>query len=112
KQLAHFLRAQVIGVVITGAQNVSAKDDAPFHFRPETLLTRAAVKIEDIFRIFSTMSVTHAVESSEIRRSLRGGNNVIDRDRIFSAWQRDLNNFRAKGIELFHRGIDCNSHLW
>ena len=105
------MRAQVIGVVITGAQNVSAKNNPPFHFRSETFLTRAAVKIENVFRIFSTRPVTHAIEASEVRGSFRGGNNVINRDRVFSAGQRDLKNFRSQGIELFHRGVDCDSHL-
>src|ERR1700757_4574425 len=43
-QFADFLRAQIIRIVITGAQNVSAKNDPAFHFGPETLLSRAAVK--------------------------------------------------------------------
>src|SRR4029453_5579377 len=86
-QLAHFLRAQVIGVVITGAQNVSAKNDSPFHFRSETPLTGATVKIEYVFRIFSTVSVTPAIEASEVRGSFSGGNNVVNRDRVFSAGQ-------------------------
>src|SRR5206468_10048138 len=64
----HFLRAQIIGMVITGAQNISAKNNAPFHFRPETFLTCAAVKAENVFRIFSTIPVTHAIEASEVRR--------------------------------------------
>src|SRR6266567_9203971 len=45
-QFADFLRAKIIRIVITGAQNVSAKNDPPFHFRPETFITRAAVKVE------------------------------------------------------------------
>src|SRR3954453_20294747 len=91
-QVAHFLGAQIIGVVVTGAQNVSAKNNAPFHFRSETFLTRAAVKIENVFGIFSTIPVPHAIEASEVRGSFRRSNNVINRDCVFSAWQRHLNN--------------------
>src|SRR4030095_2048379 len=86
-QVAHFLRAQVIGVVVTGAQNIRAKNDPPFHFRSKTLFTGAAIKIENVFRIFSTISVTHADEASEVRGSFRCGYNVINRHGVFSAGQ-------------------------
>src|SRR5262249_17032790 len=86
-QLTHSLRTQIIGVVVTGAQNVSAQNDPPFHFRSETLLTRAAVKIEHAFRIFSAIPVPNAVEASKVRGSFSGGNNVIDCDRVFGAAQ-------------------------
>ena len=46
-QLTHFLRAQIISVVITGAQNISAENDPAFHFPAETFFTRAAITIED-----------------------------------------------------------------
>src|SRR6516165_4520073 len=66
-EFAHFLCTQVIRVVIAGAQNVSAKNDSPFHFRTKTLLSRSPVKIENVFGIFSTIPVTNAIEAREVR---------------------------------------------
>src|SRR5438552_12988816 len=86
-QLPHLLRAQIICVVITGAQNVSTKNDSAFHFRSKTFLTCAAIKIEHILGIFRAISVTHAVETSEVRGSFRGSNNVINRNRVLRAGQ-------------------------
>ena len=49
-QRAHFLGAQVIGVVVAAAENVGAEDDAAFHFRAEALRARAAVMLEQALR--------------------------------------------------------------
>src|SRR5262249_51502157 len=83
-QFPHFLRAQIIGVVITGAQNVRAENNPPFHFRSETFLARAAIEIEHVFRVFCSISVTDPIKASKVRRSLGGGHNVINSDRVFS----------------------------
>src|SRR5206468_10655835 len=91
-QLAHFLRAQIISVVITGAQNIGAENNAPFNFLPETFPTSAAIKIEDVVRIFRPISITDAIKPGEVSRSLGRGHNVIDRNRVFSSWQPDFNN--------------------
>src|SRR5205823_13750381 len=69
-QLSHLLRAQVVGVVITGAQNVSAENNSAFHFRAETFCASAAIEIENISRIFRAISVTHTVEPRKVRRCL------------------------------------------
>ena len=45
-QLANFLSADVVGVVIARAQNVSAENDSAFYFRPEPFLAGATVMIE------------------------------------------------------------------
>ena len=65
----HFLRAQVIGVVVAAAQHVGAENDAPFHFRAETFLAGPAVMIEQVLRLLARDAVTHAVEARQIGRA-------------------------------------------
>src|SRR6266403_3934910 len=60
-QLADFLRAQIISVVVTGTQNVSAENDAPFHFRAETFVASTAIKIEHVSWIFRSISITNSI---------------------------------------------------
>ena len=55
-QFPHFLRAQVVGVVVPGTQNVSAENNSAFHFSPESFAARARIVIEEIFRIIGTVS--------------------------------------------------------
>ena len=66
-QRTHLLRFEVIRVVIPGAENIGAEDDATLHFRAESFAPRARIKIEQILRIPSAMAVTHAIETREIR---------------------------------------------
>src|SRR5205814_4387979 len=83
-QLADFLRAQIISVVVRRTQNVSAENDAPFHFRAETFLAGAAVMIEQIFWVFRPMSVANAIKARQVCRSLGRGQDVINSDGIIS----------------------------
>src|SRR5204863_9863592 len=94
-QLAHLLRAQIISIVITGAQNVSAENDPAFYFRAETFLSRAAVMIEEIPWMFGPMSVADAIKAGEIRRSLRRCQNVIDCNGVIGVRQRNVDNLCA-----------------
>src|SRR5881396_76198 len=94
-QLAHLLRAQIIRIVIAGAQNVSAKNDPAFYFRAETFLSRAAVMIEEISWMFGPMSVAYAIKAGEIRRSLRRCQNVIDCNGVIGVRQRNVDNLCA-----------------
>src|SRR5207249_9212539 len=57
-QLTHFLRTQIIRIIITRTQNVGAENDPAFHFRSKTFLARAAIMIEQIFWIFRSIAVT------------------------------------------------------
>src|SRR6266542_2333026 len=72
---------------IARTQNVGAKNNAPFHFRPETFLASTAIKIQHVSWIFRSISITNAVEASEVCRGFGRSQNVIDRDCVFSSRQ-------------------------
>src|SRR5581483_7154403 len=94
-QFAYLLRAQIIGVVITGTQDVSAKEEAPFYFRAETFRACASVVIEQVFWIFSAITVTHAIEARQIGRGFSGGENVVGGDGVIGRGEREIDNLCA-----------------
>src|SRR5205085_2025368 len=89
-ELAHFLRAQIIGVVITGTENVSAENNSPFHFRAESFRTRAGVMIKQTAHFLRTMSVAHAIKAREIGRGLCRRQNIVNADGVVRMRKRDL----------------------
>src|SRR5439155_13837578 len=106
-EFADFLRADVVGVVVTGAQNVGAENDSAFYFRAETLFSGAAIMIEQILWIFSAVPVTDAVEASEVRGCFRGREEIINSDAVIGMRQTNIDNLRAERLQLLERNVDC-----
>ena len=90
-----FLRAQIVGVVIAGAEHVGAKNDPALHLRAESFRPRPFVMIEQSLRLVRPGAVTHAVEAREIGRSFRGREDVIGRHGVVGVRQRDLDDLCA-----------------
>ena len=61
---------------------------------------------------FGAVSVANAVESGQVGRSLRGGDDVISGHGVFGIRQRNLNGFRTEIRQLFDRGFDEFLHFW
>ena len=72
------MRPQIISIVIAAAQNVSAENDAPLHFRAESRAARFAVKFNRVGTVHPR-AVADAVEAREIGRRFRSGDDVIRR---------------------------------
>src|SRR5450756_2771268 len=64
-QRAHFLRAQIISVVITGREHIGADHYAPAHFGTETFATRTLIHVGDV-AARHTQAIAHAVIAREI----------------------------------------------
>ena len=65
-QLADFLCFDVKGVVVPAAEDVSAEDDAAFHFRTESFGSGAIVQIRQISGLGGTVAVAHAIKAGEV----------------------------------------------
>src|SRR5207253_5249567 len=106
-QLTDFWRADVVGVVITGAQNVGPENNSAFYFRAETFFARPAVMIEQIFWIFGAITVSDAVEAGEVCGRFRGGEEIINGDAVVRVRQTNIDNLRAERLQLLQRNVDC-----
>ena len=62
----HFLRAKIIGVVVTGAKHVGAEDNPALHLGAETLGARVGVDVDGVFRGRRAVTVTNAVVAAEV----------------------------------------------
>src|SRR5205823_1454753 len=100
-QLADFLRADVVSVVVTGTQNVGAENDPAFYFRAESFFSSPAIMIEQIFRIFGAISITDAVEPSEVRGRFGRREKIINGDAVIGVRQTNIDNLRAERLQLF-----------
>ena len=103
---AHFLRAQIVGVVIAAAEHVGAEDDAPFDLGAEPFLARPAIVVEQAGGVLRAMPVPHAVEAGEIRRSLGGGDDVVHADGVLGIRQRDFDDLGAERFVLPNGGAN------
>ena len=78
---ADFLRAQVIRVVVAGGKHVSAEQNAAFDFFSEAFAAAFCKNINRVGRARATMRVADTVETREVGRGFRRGDNVISRNR-------------------------------
>src|SRR5207249_11493605 len=67
-ELAHLLCTQVIGIVITGTENVGAENNSPFYFRAESFRSRAGVIIKQAAHRLRPMPVAHTIKAREVGR--------------------------------------------
>src|SRR5208282_2571860 len=81
-QRAHFLRPQIIRIIIAGGQHIGADHDAPAHFLAEAGGTGTLIHLDDV-AAGNAQPISHAVITSEIRRSLSRRHDVV-------GWQRVL----------------------
>ena len=96
QQGAHLLSFQIVSIVITRRQDISAKHDAALHFRTETFVPRLAIHVAQSRRILGTKAIAHAIVASEVRRSFGRRDDVINRDRILRMRQIDVDDLGAK----------------
>ena len=78
-QLPHFLRLEVIRVVVPGGQHVGAGHDPALDLVAEALAARALVHVEQVARLLATMAEPHAVEPRKVGGTLRRSHDVIGR---------------------------------
>ena len=60
---ADFLRAEVVGVVVAGGEDVGAEDDATFDFWAEAVFAAAFVEVEHVGGVFGSIAVADSVEA-------------------------------------------------
>lgn len=63
---ADLLCAGVVGVVVSGAENVGAEDDAAFYFGSESGATAGAVHVDDACALVDAVAVADTVEAGEV----------------------------------------------
>src|SRR5581483_2644625 len=80
-QRSRFLRAHVVGIVVTARKRVRSNQDAALYLRPEARSPRRFVHRTDVLAL-DAQTVANAVESREVRGALGGSNEVIRRDAI------------------------------
>ena len=78
-QVAHPLRAQIIGVVISRRQNIGADHDAAEDFAAEAFGAALLVELDQIVGVLGAASVAHAVVAREIGRGFGRRHDVVGR---------------------------------
>ena len=99
-QRTNLLRPEVVGVIVAAAQNVGSKDDASLDLESEALTPGLCIQGLKVLRLGGALSVTDPVKSGEIRGGLRGGDDVVDGDRVLRVRQGDLDGLGAEVPEL------------
>ena len=94
---ADFLRAEVVGVVVAGAEHVGAEDDAALHFGTETFGARLGVNVHGVLRRRRAVAVTDAVVAAEIRGGFGGRDDVVGVETVLGVRKRDFADFAALG---------------
>src|SRR5688572_29069207 len=97
-QAADPLGATVISIVVASREHVGPEHHSTFHFRAEER-SGPFVKLLQALGFWRARAVTNAVESSQIRRGLRRGNDIVGWDRVGRARKRHLANLRAQRLE-------------
>ena len=102
-----FLRLEVVGIVVAGAENVGAEEDAAFDLWTEAFGTRLDVMLHEIGGGGGAVAVADSIEASEVGRGLGGGEDVVGGDACLGVGQADLFDVRAEGFELDDATADC-----
>ena len=76
-QGSNLLRTEIISVLITRTQDVSAKDNAPLDLWTEALFSCCAVMIQQSVGYFRPETVTHSVEPRKVRGSFGGSDDGV-----------------------------------
>ncbi len=111
QQCAHALRFQIISIVISGAQRIRSQHDSAFHLGAESMIARATIHVGQRSRIFRAKSITHAVKARQVRRSLRGRDQVISRNRVFGVRQRNLDDLASQLGQFLNRRLDRTANF-
>ena len=81
---ADFLRLQVVGVVVAGAQHVGPQGDAALDFGAEAAAAGGAVHLAEVLpAVGAAGSVPDAVVTGEVGRRLGHGDDVVGADAVF-----------------------------
>src|SRR5204862_7204028 len=99
----HLLRLAVERLVVTGRERVRAEHDSPLRLLAEALVPRARVHRADVTVARGPEPVADAVVAGEVRRGLRGGDQVVagqaEVDRARQAALLDLGAERTRALE-------------
>ena len=109
-QSAHLLRLEIIGIIITGRQHVSADHDAAFDFNAETGAAGIGIHVVQMFAGHS-QSVTQTIVTRQIGRRFRRRDNIIGGQRVFGMRQRDIDDFRTGGFQHFDPFVPIRRHF-
>ena len=85
-QRAHFLRLQIICVIIARAQHISAQHDAALALRAEAFAACVAIHLGQRAGVRGARSVAHAVIARQVRAGFRRGDDVIAGDGVIGRW--------------------------
>ena len=107
-QSPHFLRFQIVRVVVTRAQHVGSQHDAALALRAEALFPSNAVHICQSASGLGTARIAHAVITRQVRAGLRRTDDVVASHRISGVRQRDLADLAS---QLLERGDRCLDHV-
>src|SRR2546427_7186704 len=97
-QRPDLLRLDVVGVVVTGRKRVRTEDHAPLHLGPEAGAACALVGLDEIAAL-DAQSVSNAVVPREVRRRLRGLDDVVDGESLVGEGEGHLLKLRALALE-------------
>ena len=95
---AHFLGAQIIGVVITGREHIGADHDPALDLMAETGAAGVLIGAVQV-RAVDAIAVAHAVIAGQVRRGFRRGDDVIGRQGVFRVRQGNVDDLAAGRLE-------------
>src|ERR1700737_3693288 len=80
----------VIGIIVARGEHVSAEKNSTRDLGPEPFGTSGLVHGPETLARIDAETVSHSIETGEVRRRLRGREYVIDWNRQRRPWQRDI----------------------
>ena len=111
EQRAHFLRLQVVGLVVTGAEHVGAEHDAPLDFRPEARAARGVVHRLQTVGPGRAKGVAHTVVARQVGAGFGGGDDVVAGDGVIGVRQADLAQLAAQLPQPLDSLLHLRTHL-
>ena len=101
----HLLGLLVVGIVVSGRERVRSHQDASAHLCAEAVAPRRVQGGPHAVRFLVGVAVLHAVVPGEVRRTLGGREDVVDRKCCPRRGQGDLLDDRALRFEYGERGL-------
>ena len=99
-QGAHFLRFQVVRIIVSRTQHISAQHDAALTLGSEPLAACVAIHIGERVAGRRAESVSNAIVAGQIGAGLGGRDDVITGDGVVGGRQADLADLAAERFEL------------
>lgn len=97
---ADLQRAAVVGIVVSGGEDIGAKDDPAFDLGSESFFTAFLINAEDVIGLGTPIAVADAIEAGEVRGRFGGSDDVVGRYGIFGMRERNFDDLGALGLEI------------